>query len=475
MNDHLIAGAYALGRERLRDFSILMDPDYKPGWVHEVLAAKLEAVERGEIKRLIVEMPPRHGKTQLATINFPAWCLGRDHSREVITAAYNAELSQDFGGKTRDLISSPEYQYVFPGVHLKADTQSKSKWATEGGGSYTSVGVGGSLTGRGCDILLIDDPVKNREEAESPVVRQAILDWYTSTARTRLEKGAAVVIIMTRWHVYDLVGTLLERMENETGERWERVTFPAIATEDETYRKKGEPLWPEKYDNEALEATRKSLGERDWLALYQQTPFLSETADFRPEWFKQYKPADIKDKRLEIVTSVDLAISKKATADNVVVRTLGRDKASGDIYLLEEDAAHFDPGETIDILFRHVAMYKPLKVGIESVAYQKALAYFVVQKQKKDRVFFTIEEINQTGDKEARIRGTLAPMYKAGVIHHRPADSELESELLQFPQGKHDDRADALQMAVALLGNTHSVSFKAVRHGSRRSPRRYRR
>jgi predicted phage terminase large subunit-like protein len=473
----LIKGAYALGRDSLKAFSILTDKDYRPSRLHIEIAKKLEAVENGLIKRLIIEVPPRHGKTQLATINFPAWFLGRHPDREVIVAAYNAELAQDFGAKTRDLVASSEYRSIFGAVKLKEDTQSKARWATEEKGSYTSVGVGGTLTGRGADLLIIDDPVKNRQEAESDLIRRNIKEWYTSTARTRLEKDAAVIVIMTRWHVYDLVGELLAAQEGsqDEGSKWERITFPAIATQDEEWRTKGQALWPEKYDEKALYDIKADIDIKDWLALYQQTPILSETADFKAEWFRRYEAKDLMGKQLVYYTAVDLAISAKDGADNTVVRTIAKQRNAPDVYLIEEHAGKFDPLQTIEIIFQHVAAYKPLRVGIESVAYQKSLSYFIKEEQRKKGVYFDIIDIKQgQADKETRLRG-LIPMYKAGVIWHRPtADSELEAELLQFPQGKHDDRIDALKMTFDLIeqptnyGQTTAQQFRPNNFAYRR-------
>ncbi|MAG45103.1 hypothetical protein CL633_04435, partial [bacterium] len=168
-----------------------MQREYKPSWLHEEIADKLEAVEQGKIKRLMLFVPPRHGKSQLASINFPAWYLGRNPRREIIIASYSGELATDFGGKTRELIADPIYRDIFSRVALKKDEKAKAKWLTTQKGSYTAVGVGGAITGRGADIFLIDDPLKNEEEAESELIRAKSWNWYRSTAYTRLEKDAA--------------------------------------------------------------------------------------------------------------------------------------------------------------------------------------------------------------------------------------------------------------------------------------------
>ena len=198
------------GRHSLIDFSIITHRKYDPNWHHEELAKGLELVEQGKIRRLIIQMPPRHGKSQLATINFPAWYIGRNPTKEVITACYSADLAQDFGSKTRDLVNSENYHDVFT-TRLREDEQARGKWRTVEGGTYISTGVGGPITGRGANILIIDDPFKNREEADSEVIREKIWNWYISTAYTRLEKDGAIIIIATRWHLDDLIGEFLRR------------------------------------------------------------------------------------------------------------------------------------------------------------------------------------------------------------------------------------------------------------------------
>src|SRR3990167_1354896 len=211
------------GRYSLADFSIITNSKYKPTWLHEEVENKLEAVEKGEIKRLMLFLPPRHGKSQLASINFPAWYLGRNPDKEIITASYSGDLAQDFGSKTRELIGGDtNYRYIFPGITLKEDEKAKAKWRTNKGGSYTSVGVGGGATGKGAHCLIIDDPIKNQEEANSETYRNKVWNWYISTAYTRLEKNGAIIIILTRWHLDDLAGRLL-KAQAEGGERWEDV------------------------------------------------------------------------------------------------------------------------------------------------------------------------------------------------------------------------------------------------------------
>jgi len=439
------------------DFSILLNPRYRPNWHHEDLARKLEAVEKGQIKRLIVMMPPRHGKSQLTTINFPAWFLGRNSDREVITASYAADLALDFGGKTRDLVADPIFQAIFPKVQLKEDEKAKGRWTTKQKGTYTSVGIGGPITGRGAHLFIIDDPIKNREEAESQVIREKVWSWYTSTAYTRLEKDAAIILILTRWHLYDLAGRLLEA-QDAGGEQWEVVQYPAVALEEEPCRKTGEALWPDKYDVAALQNIRTTIGPYDWSALYQQEPILTENQEFKREWFRYYEESDLP-KDLNVYALVDLAISKDQLSDNSSVQVIGKRADSSDIYKLEELTGKLDPGQIIDYLFHLRTKYRGQfkRAGIEAVAYQKSLIYFVTEEMRKRQIFFDVVELKAESRKEDRIRG-LIPLYKAGVVFHRKTDTEFESELLMFPLGKHDDRIDAFAYLPQVLDNIRTAA-----------------
>lgn len=446
--------ATAKAQQNLIPFCVAYDVNYTVNWHHRAIAQALEKVESGEIKRLILEVPPRHGKSQLATIYFPAWFLGRNPDREIITVSYSADLASDFGAQARDVIADPQYQAIFP-TRLKPDTKSKNNWETMQGGSYVAVGVGGALTGRGANVLIIDDPIKNREEAESKVIRDNIWNFYTSTAYTRLEKNGAIIIIMTRWHTDDLVGRLLERSK-ESGDKWHVVRFPAIAEAQEPHRAPGEALWPDKYTTEMLAQTREVLGVYDFNSLYQQAPISAETQEFKQEHFRYFEERDIQSKPLDVYITIDLAISQKDHADNSAICVVGKERGQPELYILEEISGRFDPLQIIDQLFLLKAKYgaRLVRVGIESVAYQKALSYFLKEEMRKRGVFFDIVDLKATiGSKEQRIRG-LIPLYKNGLVFHRPSYKNLEEELLTFPQGKHDDRIDALAYVPHVLTNT---------------------
>lgn len=427
-------------QNELTPFSGFVNPRYKPAWLHYEIARQLERVEKGQIKRLMLFVPPRHGKSQLASIDFPAWYLGRHPEKEIITASYSAELAQDFGYKTRNLVNSQEYQTLF-NTKLRDDSKSKAKWLTNEGGGYTAVGVGGPITGRGADLLIIDDPVKNREEAESLTIRDKVWNWYTSTAYTRLEKDASVILIMTRWHKDDLAGRLLEKAK-EDGEQWDVIEFPAIATRDEHYRKRGEALWPEKYDFDALTTIKNTIGIYDWQSLYQQQPISSETQEFREEHFKYRTMEQVESLDTNNILTLDTAISQKASADynGYCINFIDKENK----WNIKAWKAKESPKQLIDNLFALWDKYHLDIIGIEKTIYLQAIKSFLDDEMARRNKFLTIVELqhNQTA-KETRIRGII-PRYEAGAVYHIKGHcEELEEQQLTFPKGIHDDILDA--------------------------------
>jgi len=452
---------YATGRKGLMPFSILTNQHYEVNWHHELIAKELEDIEHkvihGTDKQifLLLEVPPRHGKSEEASINFPAWFLGRNPSKEIITASYSADLAQDFGSKTRDLTQTEEYGTIFPNLQLKQDSKSKTKWMTEEGGSYTSVGVGGALTGRGANILLIDDPIKNREEADSEVIREKIWEWFRSTAYSRLEPNGAVIIIMQRWHKYDLIGKLREEFQHRDDIELKQIRFPAIATEKEESREIGDALWPTRYDEKALSSIKATIGEMNWASQYQQIPILAENMEFKIEYFKYFEEEDIEDLDLEITTTVDLATGDKEVqkGDDVAIVTVGKERNKPNWYILDVTGGILDPLQTCDALFMLHERYRPKKFVIESNAYQRTFKFWLTEEMKKRETYLPIALINNTRKKEERIRG-LIPMYKTGVIYHRRSYLKLESQLLNFPMGEHDDYPDSLALQMEALSQT---------------------
>lgn len=451
-------------KSSLLNFAQLVDPKYDVSWHHDVLASALEkayySVKEDKPARIIITMPPRHGKSRLATEIFPAWILGKDPTIPVITASYNFKLSEKFGGSTKDILASEIYQSLFPGTLLRKDSRAKSNWGTVAGGKYIGAGVGGPITGFGAKLAIIDDPIKNREEANSQTYRDKVWDWYTSTLYTRLEGAGALIAIATRWHMDDFIGRLISKQKEDEKagkvhyDKWEVINFPAIAEDDEPpYRKAGEPLWPEKFSLNTL-YTIRNIDVEDWSSLYQQKPISSANQEFKKEFFKTYTKKDIKDLYLSYYTFVDPAISQKDSADNSVVLTVAKEVKGPRWFRIREDAGRLTPGDLLKLIFKHQEEYDS-KVYLETVAYQESLKYSIQEEQRKREKYWTINEFKPRGNKEARIRGLL-PLYQAGVIYHLPNDFEYERELLEFPKSRHDDRADAMSFGLTAIENTRT-------------------
>ncbi len=382
---------------------------------------------------------PTHNSQQIS-IDFPAWYLGRNPNKEIITASYSADLAQDFGGKTREKVNSEEYQYIFPNVILREDEKSRGKWRTKQGGSYTAVGVGGPITGRGADILLIDDPIKNREEAESEIYRNKIWDWFTSTAFTRLEPKGVVIVIMTRWHDDDLAGRILSHLE--LSERCRVISFPAIATKDGKYRKQGEPLWKDKYPVEALMEIKNTIGPYDWSALYMGSPVLTENQEFKPQWIKTIKEEDVEKMSCRRNLTIDTAMSKSTQAD--YTGFVDNRINSENFWHIKAWRLKLGPEELVDILFSLHESNRYDKIGIEKTAYLEGLKPFLDSEQRRRGRFLPIVELeHKQTSKEIRIRG-LIPRYASGSVYHIENQcSALEEEQISFPFGTNDDVLDA--------------------------------
>jgi len=468
-------------QDKLINFCEIVNPKWETVWFHELLANTLEdaaiKVKNKEKVRIILTLPPRHGKSQLSSIYFPAWALGKYPDLKVILATYGAELSEKMGLATRDIISSEIYQAIFPGITLRQDQKAKAKWMTNKGGSYTAVGAGAGVTGSGCDILVCDDLVKSRDEAESETMQNFVWDYYRSTLYSRLEGYGAVIVIMQRWSQRDVVARLLEEEQKlkdagKEGEGWTIINFPAIAEQDEIIngrlvRKEGDPLWPAKFPLEVLENIKNTAGVYNFVSQYQQDPIGTESQEFKAHLFRTYEESDLRGsvlngtRRLRCFTIVDPAISQKTSADNTVVLTIAKEVDGPNIYRVREDAGHFTPEQTLQLIFAHQAEYGS-EVAIEVNQYQMALKYSVIEEQRKRQIYFTVHELKSSTNKESRIRGLL-PLYAAGVIFHRKGDMEYERELLAFPRGRRDDRIDAMSMFLLLEANTGSGSVRVRR------------
>lgn len=442
---------------------------------HKHLCAQLqklyESVRDGTDCNIIIEVQPQIGKSTTASELFPAWVLGKE-PWPVICASYGASLAEVKSSNCRDIVSSDAYRMVFPKTRLHPETAAKEYWKTTTGGSYRASGVGGPLTGQPGKILIGDDLFKDRAEADSETIRESTGKWYQTVFMSRKQDTSGVLLVNTRWHKDDVAGRVELQFERDVAsdkksweyDHWTTFTFPAFATEDEyldgvLFRRKGEVLCPERFSYETMVRRRNSTEVYEWSALYMQRPIMKENAKFRQEWFRYYTPEDVKTKELVWYILVDPASSKRKGADNTAIRAIGKERSSGFWFFGDEIADKLDPGQTVDAIFKMVKDYPGARVWIEGVAYQRTLEFWVSEKQRKEMTFFNVDllERKHVQSKEDRIEG-LIPLYKNGLIFHRPgADKDYEAELLEFPQGKHDDRIDAVSFALSVVPHTQIV------------------
>lgn len=443
---------------------------WQPAGHLEMLCYKLEAVERGELKRLMVFMPPRHGKSEVASKKFPAWYLGRNPDKEIIISSYAAELAYDFSRIARNTFR--EWGSRIWGLNLADDSGAVGRWGIQGHrGGLTAAGVGGPITGRGANVAIIDDPIKNKEEASSKTIRDKVWDWYRSTLRTRLAPSGAIVLVTTRWHEDDLAGRLLQEAE-QGGEQWEVISFPAIATEDDVLgRKPGDPLWPQRYSLEELESIKASLGSYLWSALYQQSPQPEGGAIFQRSWFRYFfeegdcyilAQPDGSTKRVEKekcwrFQTCDPAATERETSDYFVLTTFAvtPDK---DLLILDVFRERAETTKHSSILLTHYRRWRPRFQGVEN----KTFGLNIIQGLKKEGL--PIKPLKADTDKVSRAR-PVAARYELGTVYHRQNAAwltSLEDELLAFPNGEFDDQVDTVSYAGIEIANIAMPSIRSL-------------
>jgi len=414
----------------LLGFTELTHPTWHTGAHHKLICEHLEAVERRDINRLMVTAPPRHTKSELASRRFPAWYLGKRPSEQIISCSYNAELAASMGRSVRNIVGSPEYANVFP-TRIAGDSRAADRWETAQGGVYIGAGVNGGVTGRGAHLGIIDDPVKNRADAESERQRDAVWDWYTSTFYTRLMPDACIVVVMTRWHDDDLGGRLLQQ------KGWTLLELPAITD--------GKALWPEWYPLNVLEQLRDVIGPRDWSALYMQRPQTDDGEYFRREWFHRY---DIAPKHLRVYITHDNAVSDSNNADFTELAVWGIDP-DGDIYALDWWRKQALLDESADALIDLIQKWQPMRVIGETGVIRKAIEPYLKNRMRERRVFANFDWLTRTADKAAMARGFQARASMGRVYFPQTQwASDVLDQLVRFPAGVHDDAVDAC----AILG-----------------------
>lgn len=440
-----------LARRYLLNFRTYTNPNFELNWHHKLLCDKLERVASGEIRRLIVTMPPRHTKSHIVSEAFPAWFMGRYPGalNPVIATSYSAELAQTFGRKVRNMMKERSYANVFPDTQLSDDSQAVDKLTTIQGNEYFAVGAGGAITGRGAKVAIVDDPIKGSEDASSELARNKLYEWFQSTLLTRLMPGGSVIICATRWHEDDLIGRLID------AGGWEILNLPAVAEEDDEYRKKGDALWPAWFPVQALEETKKAVGPYVWSALYQCTPTSEENMEFRPGWIRY---ADDLPPFGETFITVDTAMSKKDSADysGFCMNRVDRNGA----WHIKAWHERLNPEELVAKLFQLNDLYRPNAIGIEKTTFTVGLKPYIDRISREKQTFLPIKELSHGNTKkELRIRG-LIPVYSSGSVYHVKGEcDDLEAEMRTFPNGKNDDVLDSAAFQLQLV-NSGSPRFQ---------------
>ena len=421
-----------------------------------LICETLESVERGEIDRVIFTMPPRHGKSMSVTESFPSWFLGRHPDSRVIEVSYGDSLAKRFGRANRRKLE--EFGGELFGVGIAQDNASVTNWGIQGhAGGMLSAGIGSGITGEGADLILIDDPVKNRQDAESAVKREHIWDEWQSSILTRLHPGGSVIVIMTRWHEDDLVGRI---MRGETGD-WRLINLPCEAEDDDPLgRSPGAPLWPERFGESWLKKKKLAVGERVWDSLYQGHPHPSEGGLFKSKFFQQFsvsndglvyllpkddglRPVLAKDCR--IFQTCDVAGSLKTSADYFALGTFAL-TPEGDLLVLDMLRTRVEGPDQPALLLKQFYQWQPVMIGLESK--NMGLTTY----QALTRAGLPIVELKPDGDKYSRALPAAA-RYGSGNVYHKASSSwlnELEKELLSFPNGAHDDQVDVISYAVEM-------------------------
>jgi len=457
--------ARKMARADLEEFVRYTMPQYEAGPHHSMV---IEAVARAASKddqRLIITIPPRHGKSEIVSVRLPAWYIGKWPTRQIICATYQDDFAADFGRMVRGCVQSDEFKRLFPTVKLAADSKAADRWSTGLGGAYKAAGVGGSLTGRGAHLAVIDDPLKGRAEADSKLERDRVWNWYRSVLYTRLMPGASIILLQTRWHDDDLAGRLLLEQDNG-GDKWELIDLAALAYPDDPLgREEGEALWPAWYPKETLEQIRRTVGPREWSALYQQKPMEEEGAYFKHGWFPRYDPMDaiqkfkaeramdsLSDKgqrrstHFAVYGASDFAVTADA-GDYTVHLIIGVDPED-QIYILDVWRERTDPDVWIDVMADLINKWKPLQWGLAKGQIQRSVGPFMKKRLAERKAYCRVEEYSETHDKTIRARSiqARASMGKVLLPESAPWLDAFLYELTRFPAGKNDDQIDALSM-----------------------------
>jgi predicted phage terminase large subunit-like protein len=440
----------AIEREKAQvsfmEYVKMMWPGFVHGRHHALMAKKFEAIAKGEMKRVIINMPPRHTKSEFASYLLPSWFLGLHPAKKVIQCSNTADLAVGFGRKVRNLVDSEQYATVFPGVKLRQDSKAAGRWATNKNGEYFAIGVGGTVTGKGADLLIIDDPHSEQEAAlaaGNPEIYQKVYEWYTSGPRQRLQPGGAIVIVMTRWGEADLTGRVLQdALKREKGEEWELIELPAIMPS-------GNPLWPEFWSIDELEALKEELPVSKWNAQYQQKPTGEEGALVKREWWKIWERE--RPPRCEyVIQSWDTAFTKSERSDYSACTVWGvfhmdEDPKNVNVILLEAYQERLEFPELKEKAFEMYNIWEPDTCIIEAKAAGSPLIF------EMRRMGVPVQEYTPVrgNDKFVRIN-SVTDLFRSGKVWAPDTRwaHELIEQMAAFPNAAHDDLVDSSTQAL---------------------------
>jgi len=414
-------------------------PEFIEGSHHKIIAEKFNKIAEGKIKRMIINMPPRHTKSEFASNMLPAWMIGRKPDLKIIQTTHTTELAVRFGRKAKTLMDSEEYKQIFK-TRLREDSQAAGKWETQQGGEYYAAGVGSAITGRGADLLIIDDPHSEQDAMNADALEKAY-EWYTSGPRQRLQPGGTIILVMTRWSLKDLTAKLLNAQKEVKSDQWEIIEFPAIMPS-------GKPVWPEYWKLDELEKVQASLSIPKWNAQWMQNPTSEAGAIIKKEWWRVWEDEEIPPLK-HVIQSYDTAFLKKQTADFSAITTWGVFYPSEDepanLILLDSMKGRFEFPELRREALQQYDYWKPDTVVIESKASGLPLTAELRQ-MGIPVVNFTPSKGN---DKHARVN-SVAPLFESGVIWapEKKFAEEVIEECAAFPYGDHDDLVDSMTQAV---------------------------
>jgi len=427
-------------------------PGFVEGRHHKIIAEKFNKIADGSLKRLIVNMPPRHTKSEFASYLLPAYIMGKNPQTKIIQTSHTAELSQRFGRKTKQLIDSSDYNNIFPDTILQADSKAAGRWDTSEGGEYFAAGVGGAITGRGADLLIIDDPHSEQDALSSTAMENAY-EWYTSGPRQRLQPGGAIVLVMTRWSTIDLTGQLMKAQAEPKADQWEVVEFPAIMDS-------GTPTWPEYWKLSELESVKASLAVTKWNAQWMQQPTSEEGAILKREWWQPWEHKDMPNLHY-IIQSYDTAFSKKETADYSAITTWGifaPDDERPALILLDARRGRWDFPELKEIALKEYNYWEPEMVLIEA----KASGMPLTDELRRSGIPVTNYTPTRGNDKNSRVNA-VAPMFEAGSVYYpegRRFAEEVIEECAAFPFGENDDYVDTVTQALLRFRQSGLVQLR---------------